>query len=125
LALPISVIVNVAPEFTNDDRLAFFLQMAEDAHTASVFAGQYSYAMGYYAAHMMATTPTADGEGNNQAQGALISRKAGDVERQWASPAVGTPWWYQWLATTIYGQRYLMILRSRAETASFLTPVSW
>jgi hypothetical protein len=97
--------------------------MAEAAHNSEVFAAQYSYAMGYYAAHMMATTPTADNGGNNQAMGPLTSRKAGDVERTWGNVSQNTPWWYSWLSTTVYGQRYLMILRSRAGTSGYLVGI--
>lgn len=122
MALPVSIIALVAPEFAEDERAADFLAMAEAAHTASVFAAMYSYAMAYYAAHMMATTPTATG-GENQVVGPLTSRKAGDVSRSWGAVGQNEPGWAQWLATTVYGQRYLQILRSRARTSGFVVPL--
>ena len=65
----------------------------------------------YLAAHLLASEGFGGTAGSNALTGPVKRRKVGDVETEFAGPGQGSGSSSSQYATTIYGQRYLSLLR--------------
>lgn len=111
-----------------DAPIQAWLGIAVRRHNAAAFGDVYYDAMVYYAAHGVQLQPGSGAPGapsSSNAQGPLISQRDGDLSRTYAAPASsssggGGPGTDAWLLLTTYGQLYLDMRDSRAETSPFV-----
>lgn len=96
----------------SDDVVRVALADAVAVHAGpNVWGGAYTLAMVFYAAHLLERTPGV-GSALADAAGPVTSKKDGDL-----AVSYGAPTGDALLETTVYGQRYLELRRSRVATA--------
>ncbi|ALQ96939.1 hypothetical protein B398_07060 [Xylella fastidiosa 32] len=109
-SLTVAAFMQRYPEFATQppERVA---QALEDAHSwvdASRWGATYAQGIASLAAHFVWSTP---GLGDSAAtRGAVVSERAGDLQISYAALPSGSAS-DAWLATSVYGQRYLALRR--------------
>lgn len=100
----------LAPEFVsvNDATVDTWLSMAGSlANTSCLDAERAAMAQALYAAHMLYLTER-QAAGGSAAQGAIVSEKEGDLQREYAHVRGSD----SWLGQTGYGQQFMEVTRS-------------
>ncbi|XDQ88200.1 DUF4054 domain-containing protein [Xylella fastidiosa subsp. pauca] len=88
-------------------------QALEDAHPwvdASRWGAMYAQGIASLAAHFVWSTPGLGADHSAGARGAVVSERAGDLQISYAALPSGSAS-DAWLATSVYGQRYLALRR--------------
>lgn len=117
----VALVRSVAPALSSftDDQVTVALAEASAFLDVRAFGGMVTYALAYYAAHLLALQEVAEASGPGTS-GAVIARRTGDLSEAFlatgANPTTGD---YD-LASTIYGRRFIHIRNSRAATAPFV-----
>ena len=123
-----AIVVEVAPEFAADTRLASFLAKAERAHSIAPWGAVYADAMAYYAAHLLTRQKETAAASSAAAEsaGGVTSRSAGDLAEGYGDASAGgttVPDADVDLRTTRYGLAYLRLRGSRVATTATLITV--
>lgn len=134
-------LIQIAPQYTGDDRISWVLAEAARFHAAdnSTWGFAYQDAMCYFALHFLVildqilaqNTAAGGGTGGGASMlGPVKSRGARDLSESYATPdlaaltnALGGQVQDAQLAQTPYGQRYLFIRNTRAATKPLIIRV--
>jgi hypothetical protein len=95
------ILVNIAPNLTNSD---FWLELADEEISADTCPEKREHLKAYLAAHLQLL----NARGASGAIGAVTEEREGDLSRSYA---VQQGMSQSGLASTVYGQRYIDILK--------------
>lgn len=122
MSLDPSIVTEIAPQFTDDARIAIFLARAERRHTQAAWGAVYADAMAALAAHMLTRFPAsaAASSAAGEVTGGVTARSAGDLSESYGDATAGVDVGLSDadLRTTRYGLDYLALRASRSATTA-------